>query len=124
MVDNHSVGVVESPVGGKAYVSAHESTGVCVVPTRADVAMPVTSYSLQKVGDCVLHDAPLAQFMSYGTSGQSLAVDDDKVEVRHPVGEVLQRPLTVKAISAAGLVEYTDPSRCPYQIFDRYPPRM
>jgi hypothetical protein len=105
IVLSHSEGVVESPVAGNAYVRAHESTGVSVVPTSASVSIPVISYSLQNVGACVLQVAPDAQFSSYGMSGQLAAVELLRVEVAHPVLEVEQRPLAVNSTSAPGWVE-------------------
>ncbi|MBC3840544.1 hypothetical protein GXW82_10670 [Streptacidiphilus sp. 4-A2] len=51
-------------------------------------------------------------------------MEEDSVEVAQPVGEVLQRPLYLNRICAAGLVLYTDPSRCPYSIFARLTSRV
>jgi len=125
MVDSHSTGLVVSPVAGKAYVSAHESVFVSVLPDRAWAWMPVTSYSVQNVGDWLVHAAAAAAVQVIGHVGPvARRVAVVSVEVAHPVGEVSQRPLTAKVTCAAGLVEYTDPSRWPYWIFDMYPPRM
>lgn len=106
-------------MAGKEWVKVQESTLVSVVPTRAWVWMPVSSYSDQKVGVVTEQDAPLAQFRSYGTSGQLAAVEEDRPEVAQPPAEVEQRPLTVKVTWPAGEVEYTVPARCPYMILLR-----
>jgi hypothetical protein len=96
-----------SPVTGKSWPSAHESTGTSDEPSSVLVAIVVSWYRVQNVGDTTSHAAPDEQARSpvlplVGTS----VLDVDVVNVT----------------SAAGVTPYTAPARSPYSIEDKAPP--
>src|SRR5215469_13534846 len=62
---SHIGGAAEpSPVAGKPCASAHESTGTSAEPSSVDVAIEVSWYLVQNVGEITSHAAPDAHAKS------------------------------------------------------------
>jgi hypothetical protein len=103
---SHRVGLVPSPVVGKCWASAQESTLTYAVPFHCCVVMDVSRTVDQNVGPVTWHALAAVQLSANGTSSQFTAV----VDPSGPQPVTKHRSPVPNTIWSGALAEYALPA--------------